>query len=308
MVPACVWIMATTSRLRAPAVLPTARRDHTPRQQSALEGPPIMKLRFTLPGALLAAGLLAAAPVAAQTDAALLAAVQSPARSAKNVARDPARHPAQELAFFGLKPDANVVEIWPGGGYWTEILAPYLAPHGTYTVALEPDSPGAPDTTSFRAKFAGKPGYTKLHITALGKGQTDIAPPASADLILTFRNVHNWMYDGTADAAFAAFYRALKPGGILGVEEHRGLPNVAQDPKAESGYVRQDYTEALAKKAGFVLAGSSELDANPKDTKTYPKGVWTLPPSFEMGAVDHAKYASIGEADNFILKFRKPAE
>ena len=214
--------------------------------------------------------------------------------------------PAEELAFFGLWPDANVVEIWPGGGYWTEILAPYLGAHGTYTVALPNDAPAEPGKTTFKQKFAGKPGYTRLHYTTLDKGETDIAPPGSADFVLTFRNVHNWMGEGYADTAFAAFFRALKPGGILGVEEHRGLASEPQDPKADSGYVRQDYTVALAQKAGFVLVGSSELDANPKDTKKWPKGVWTLPPSFEMGVVDHSKYAAIGEADNFILKFLKP--
>ncbi len=245
-------------------------------------------------------------PALAATDAALSAAVQSPGRDAKFVARDAVRHPAEELAFFGLRPDASVVEIWPGGGYWTEILAPYLAAHGTYTVALPEDKPAEPGKTTFRQRFGGKPGYTKMHFTTLDKGQMNVAPAGSADFVLTFRNVHNWMGEGYADAAFAAFFRALKPGGILGVEEHRGLASEPQDPKADDGYVRQDYTIALARKAGFILAGSSELDANPKDTKKWPKGVWTLPPSFEMGTVDHAKYAAIGEADNFILKFRKP--
>ena len=257
--------------------------------------------------AILLSGLATSVPpAAAATDAALASAVQSPAREARFIARDAARHPAEELAFFGLRPDANVVEIWPGAGYWTEILAPYLAAHGTYTVALPKEAPPQAGKTTFRQKFAGRPGYTKLQFTTLDSGQTDIAPPGSADFVLTFRNVHNWMADGYANAAFAAFFRALKPGGILGVEEHRGLANAPQDPKADSGYVRQDYTVALAQKAGFVLAGSSELNANPKDTKIWPKGVWTLPPTFEMGAVDRAKYASVGEADNFILKFRKP--
>ena len=266
-----------------------------------------MTFRAMLCHAVCTAGLLAAAPPAiAATDAALAAAVHAPGREAKFVARDGARHPADELAFFGLRPDANVVEVWPGGGYWTEILAPYLAAHGTYTVALENDSPGEPERTAFLKKFSGKPGYTRLHFTVLDKGQTDIAPPGSADFVLTFRNLHNWMDAGFADAAFAAFFRALKPGGILGVEEHRGLASQPQDPKAANGYVRQDYAIELARKAGFVLAGSSELDANPKDTKNWPKGVWTLPPSFAMGTVDRAKYAAIGEADNFILKFRKP--
>ena len=265
--------------------------------------------RRTMISAALLGPLLVAQPRAAlcQVDAALAAAAANPARSPAYVARDGARHPAQELAFFGLRPDANVVEIWPGGGYWTQILAPYLAARGTYTVALEPDAPDEPSTSSFRSKFAGKPGYGALHYAPLGKGHTAVAAPGTADFVLTFRNVHNWMYDGYAQEAFVAFFRALKPGGVLGVEEHRGLATVPQDPKAADGYVRQDYTIALARQAGFVLDGTSELDANPKDTKVWPKGVWTLPPTFQMGAVDHAKYAAVGEADNFILKFRKPA-
>ena len=231
-------------------------------------------------------GLLAATAwqPACATDATLTDAVQAPARSARFTARDAVRHPAQELAFFGLRPDANVVEIWPGAGYWTEILAPYLAAHGTYTVALPEETEPKPGKLTFRQTFEGKPGYTRLHFTTLDRGHTDIAPPGTADFVLTFRNVHNWMDDGDTDAVFAAFFRALKPGGILGVEEHRGLNTVPQDPKAENGYVRQDYTVALAQKAGFVLVGSSELNANPKDTKVWPKGVWTLPPSFRNGS------------------------
>ncbi len=243
---------------------------------------------------------------ATQPDPALLAAVHSAARTPKLVARDPVRHPAEELAFFGVKPSSSVVEIWPGGGYWTEILGPYLAASGHYTVALPGGGDEERDVARFRQKFEGKPGFAAMKLSELGPQHMTIAQPGSADFVLTFRNVHNWMAGGFADQAFAAFYAALKPGGVLGVEEHRGLATVPQDPKAESGYVRQDYTVALAKKAGFELAGSSELDANPRDTKTYPQGVWTLPPSFALGAVDHAKYAAIGEGDNFILKFRKP--
>ena len=246
------------------------------------------------------------ASYAAEEDAALIAAVHNAQRSPKFVARDVARHPVDELGFFGLRPNASVVEIWPGGGYWTQILAPYLSAQGNYTVALPSDSGEEHDAAAFRKKFEGKPGYTGLHLVSLDKGQDGLAP-ASADFILTFRNVHNWMGGGYADEMFADFFKALKPGGILGVEEHRGLASEPQDPAANDGYVRQDYTIALAKKAGFVLVGSSELDANPKDTKHWPKGVWTLPPTFALGDVDRAKYAAIGEADNFILKFQKPA-
>ncbi len=250
--------------------------------------------------------LVSASPAFAAVDPALQAAVKSPAREASLTVRDAARHPAEELSFFGLRPTSNVVEISPGGGYWTEILGPYLAAHGHLTEALPGGSDPEHEAAKFRAKFASQPWFGKVSLTTLAPGQAEVAPAGSADFVLTFRNVHNWMYEGTADQAFAAFFRALKPGGVLGLEEHRGLANVPQDPKGENGYVRQDYVIALAKKAGFDLVASSEMNANPRDTKNYPKGVWTLPPTFEMGGVDHAKYAAIGEADNMVLTFRKP--
>jgi predicted methyltransferase len=241
-------------------------------------------------------------------DAALSAAVASPARPAGAVARDKARHPAEELAFFGISQKMNVVEIWPGGGYWTDILGPYLAPSGHYTVALPPS--GGEEGSSaarFRTRIAAEKGRLgTIHETTLGAGQFEIAPPGSADLVLTFRNLHNWINDGYADQALAACFTALKPGGILGIEEHRGRNDIPQDPKAESGYVRQDYAIAMAKKAGFVLVASSEINANPRDTKDWPKGVWTLPPTLAMGDKDRDKYIAIGEGDNFVLKFQKP--
>jgi predicted methyltransferase len=263
--------------------------------------------------AVLAAGLLllsigaTAAVTADKIDPALQAVVKNPARSAAFVSRDSARHPAEELTFFGLAPDTTVVELWPGGGYWTEILGPYLAAKGHYYVALS--APGDEDkiTAEWRALVA-KQGTRlgKINTTVLGKGHFDIAPPGSADLVLTFRNLHNWMDAGYADEALAACFRALKPGGVLGIEEHRGRNDRPQDPKAKDGYVRQDYTIAMAKKAGFVLAGSSEIDANPKDTKDWVDGVWTLPPTLSQGEKDRARYTAIGEADNFVLKFVKP--
>jgi predicted methyltransferase len=262
---------------------------------------------------LIAAGMLAASAsvslAATGTDEALRDAVSSSARSPTAVARDKARHPVEELTFFGLKPNMTVVELWPGGGYWTDILGPYLAPHGHYYVAL--NAPGDAEEDAGVAKFkahlaSDKSRFGAIQATTLGAGHYDIAPPGSADLVLTFRNVHNWMDGGYVDEALKACFTALKPGGVLGVEEHRGDQHVAQDPKAENGYVRQDYMIALAKKAGFVLVASSEIDANPRDTKNYPKGVWTLPPSFAEGDKDRAKYEAIGEADNFVLKFRKP--
>jgi predicted methyltransferase len=226
------------------------------------------------------------------------------------VARDAARHPVEELTFFGLKPDMTVVEIWPSGGYWTEILGPYLHDRGTYYAAVVPR--GASDRAeqaveAFQAKLAADPAhYGTVKLSEFGKTMSNIAPPGSADLVVTFRNFHNWVGGGWAPQALAAFYTALKPGGVLGIEDHRAPADKPQDPKAESGYVRQDYTIEMAKKAGFEFVGASEIDANPRDTKDYPEGVWTLPPDLALGDKDRAKYIAIGEADNFVLKFRKP--
>jgi predicted methyltransferase len=260
-----------------------------------------------LASAALATPAVAAAP---PVDPALAAAIASAERSPAFVARDAARHPAEELTFFGLTATQNVVELWPGGGYWTEILAPYLAARGHYGVALPAPGDAEEDTVVKRwhERIAAKKArYGEMSETLLGPGHFDIAPPGSADLVLTFRNLHNWMNGGYAPAALDACFRALKPGGVLGMEAHRGRTDQPQDPKATSGYVREDYAVTLAKAAGFELVGASEINANPKDTKDWPKGVWTLPPTLTLGDQDRAKYVAIGEADNFVLKFRKPA-
>jgi predicted methyltransferase len=268
---------------------------------------------------ILATSLFLALGVCARVAAAdltLNSAVDNPARSAKFVARDKVRHPLDELAFFGVTPESTVVEIWPGGGYWTEILAPLLHDNGAYYVALQGKGGNEPAdaeadklNTLFRAKIeADKATYGNLTATVFGVGEGEIAPLGSADFILSFRNLHNWLEDGFAPEASATFYRALKPGGVLGLEDHRGQRDTPQDPKATDGYVRQDYAIALAEKAGFVFAGSSEINANLKDTANWPKGVWTLPPTLKLGDQDKAKYEAIGEADNLVLKFRKPAQ
>jgi predicted methyltransferase len=261
----------------------------------------------------IAATLLAfgacAVTAAATPDPALKAAVADPGRTASFVVRDAARHPVEELTFFGIKPNMTVVELWPGGGYWSEILGPYLAKSGTYYAALQStdDNEGSQTASRWHSRMAAeKSRLGTIHETTLAAGHFDIAPPGSADLVLTFRNLHNWMDGGYAPQALAACFTALKPGGILGIEEHRGRNDKPQDPKAADGYVREDYTIALAKKAGFVLVGKSEINANPKDTKNWPGGVWTLPPTLSEGDKDRAKYMSIGEADNFVLKFAKP--
>lgn len=259
---------------------------------------------------LTAVCLFAGAAALAADDDALKSAVSNPMRNPKAVARDSARHPLEELTFFGVKPNMTVVELWPGGGYWTDILGPYLASgHGIYYIAQETpgNAEGDADTKKLNDHIAAeKAHFGTVKETTLGAGHFEIAPAGSADLVLTFRNLHNWMEAGYADQALAACFTALKPGGVLGIEEHRGRNTVSQDPKAKDGYVRQDYTIELAKKAGFVLDASSEINANPKDTKDYPQGVWSLPPTLAEGDKNRAKYLAIGESDNYVLKFRKP--
>jgi predicted methyltransferase len=232
-------------------------------------------------------------------------------RSAENKARDQYRHPYETLTFFGIRPDLTVVEIYPGRGWYTEILAPYLKGSGTLYAAEHPGDPSYEavqrSLAAFDEKVKAAPElYGEVKRTKLTE-DGDIAPPGSADLVVTFRNVHSWMGAGTEDEAFAAMFKALKPGGVLGVVQHRGNPDVKQDPKAGSGYVNEDYVIELAKKAGFELAEKSEINANPKDTKDYPKGVWTLPPSLRLGDEDREKYLDIGESDRMTLKFVKPA-
>ncbi len=266
-------------------------------------------MRSFLP--FLVAASMTMAPAFATTDP-LDRAIADPGRHPPFVARDGARHPREVLTFLGIRPDATVVELWPAGGYWTEMLGPYLHANGTYYAALE--SPTAQDPASavaalparLRGKIAARPeGFGHVHFTQLAASRHEIAPDGSADLVLTFRNLHNWMSDGETATVLAAVHRALKPGGIFGVEDHRASPDRPQDPKADDGYVRQDYAIAEIERAGFRLVDTSEIERNPRDTTHWPKGVWTLPPTYALGDVDHAKYESIGEADNFLLKFRK---
>jgi predicted methyltransferase len=229
--------------------------------------------------------------------------IAGPQRTAAFQARDRYRHPMQVLKFFGLKPDMSVVEIWPSGGWWTEILAPYLHAHGTYYAAAQP----SPDP-AFRDKLAAAPQYyDRVIVTRAGPpDHWQIAPPGSADLVLTFRNVHNWLAAGSEKDMFAAMYRALKPGGVLGLEEHRAAPGTTRADWVKTGYVSEDFVIELAREAGFRLVAKSEIGANPKDTKNYPKGVWTLPPTLALGQKDRARYLAIGESDRMTLKFVKP--
>ena len=262
------------------------------------------------PAATQAAGP-AAVPRDAVTAAAIERVLSGQHRSAGNRARDIWRHPLDTLLFFGIKPDMTVVEVWPGaGGWYTEVLAPLLAADGKLFAAQIPADPGNAYATAtlatFAAKLEARPDlYGKVAVTTLGPGGADIAPPGSCDLVLTFRNLHNWMNQGYAPDALAAMNRALKPGGILGIVEHRGDPAKPQDPRASNGYVSEQYAIALIESAGFELIARSEVNANPNDTKDYEQGVWTLPPELRQGNRDRAKYEAIGESDRFTLKFRK---
>jgi len=250
---------------------------------------------------LIATLSLAALGAQAQAADPLKAAVAADHRQVGNVARDVYRHPYETLSFFGIKPTDTVVELAPGGGWYTEILAPYLREGGQLYAA---DGGSA----RFKAKMDSMGVYGKVKITAFdpGKGQLDIAPPGSADAVLTFRNVHNWMGIGKAQDVFNAAFKALKPGGVLGVEEHRLPASRPQEAQAPSGYVQEATVIKFAEAAGFKLAGRSEVNANPKDTADHPEGVWTLPPTYALKDKDRAKYQAIGESDRMTLKFVKP--
>ncbi|MBA3676892.1 MAG: class I SAM-dependent methyltransferase [Sphingosinicella sp.] len=243
---------------------------------------------------------------------ALAATIASPIRTPANVARDPYRHPAETLAFFGVEPDDVVVEIWPGGGWYTEILAPYLAAGGgrLYAAAADWGLGGIKKLKESNPAVYGN--LATADFPAFDASATRV-PAGSADVVLTFRNVHNWRMGYRRDdkqdysaEAFRQAYAMLKPGGVLGVVDHR-LPESASDERERtSGYIKVSTVRRLAEAAGFKLAASSEINANPRDTTDWANGVWTLPPSFALKDQDRAKYASIGESDRMTLKFVKP--
>lgn len=258
---------------------------------------PILSLALAAPATVHAAPRIPA-PIAA--------AVQAPTRTPANVARDRYRHPAATLAFFGVKPGDTVVEVWPGGGWYSEILAPLTAARGVY-YAAGPWDKGLGGVRALQGKDAATYGKVRLAALPAAPGQPTV-PDNSADVVLTFRNVHNWRFGGEDKARqmFAAMFRMVKPGGTLGVVEHR-LPET-RDAAAEekSGYMKPSSVIAFATAAGFRLAGRSEVNANPRDTANWPDGVWTLPPSYALKDKDRATYAAIGESDRMTLKFVKP--
>lgn len=234
--------------------------------------------------------------------------VEGPQRTADFKARDKWRKPLEALGWAGVRQGQTVVELWPSGGYWAEILAPYEAGKGKYVAAVPSKNPTSDRGKEAYAKFTAKLQTLdpKAEIVEFNKDVDRIVAPGTADVVFNGRNLHNWMDGGYEDKALKLAYDALKPGGLLILEDHRGDPKKPQDPKAGSGYVREDYAIALARKAGFALAKKSELYANPRDTKDYEKGVWTLPPVLALKEVDRAKYEAIGESDCFLLVFQKP--
>ncbi len=255
-------------------------------------------------------GLLAPA----QADEALKAALVGAPRRPTHVARDGWRHPEESLAFFGLRPDMTVVELSPGGGWYTEILAPYLRDKGQLILAADdPESLQAGRRRSaerLKKKLDAEPAvYGRVRLAVFEPpARLAYAAPASADLVLTFRNVHNWAADGDAVvlAVFKSAFDSLKPGGVLGVVDHRLPADRLQDASASSGYVQVAYVSRLAQAAGFRLAASSEINANPRDTADPAGGVWALPPSYANKAADRARFEAIGESDRFTLRFVKP--
>jgi predicted methyltransferase len=259
-----------------------------------------------------AASVLAADSVADP----LAAAIASPTRTPRFKARDVYRHPLETLRFFRLRADQTVVEIWPGGGWYMEILAPYLRDRGRYYAAIAaPNVAGASqedkdDALQLRKRITDDPArFGKVTVTEYRPpALTEICPPGSADLVLTFRNVHNWIEAGDQQAQFDAFFKALKPGGVLGVVEHRAKPGASIEEMSKSGYVDEAYVKKLAATAGFRFDGESAINNNPKDTKDYPEGVWTLPPSLALRDKDRAKYLAIGESDRMTLRFVKPGK
>lgn len=244
------------------------------------------------------------------SDAQYAQVLEGPWRAKENSARDKYRHPQETLKFFGLQAQQTVIEITPGGGWYSEILSPLLKERGHYIAALQTPSSGdyyKKAADGLKHKFKADPErYGKAETIEFDPQAPAFGKPRSADRVLTFRNVHNWVMADDAPQMFAAFFNVLKPGGVLGVVDHRAKDGADVASIKDSGYLPTDYVVKLATDAGFQLQAQSEINANPKDTKDYPAGVWTLPPAYKTGEQDRAKYAAIGESDRFTVRFVKP--
>ena len=237
--------------------------------------------------------------------------VADPGRPAAEVARDRWRHPAQTLKFFGLRPDMHIVELWPGGGWYTRILGPIVRGEGKLTAANWV-AEGKPAfygqlLENYANLLANTENLSEVETSVLDRDRYQIAAAGSADMVLTFRNLHNWMRTENFADVVAAAHRALKPGGIFGIVEHRGDSGMSEQDMIRSGYMPEDYTISRVEAAGFKLVGRSEINANPRDDHNHPEGVWTLPPRLRLGDQDRAKYEAIGESDRFTFKFVKSA-
>jgi predicted methyltransferase len=257
-----------------------------------------------------------AAQASPETEAKLAQIITGNQRTLDERARDAYRHPRETLEFFGVRENMTVVELSASKGWYTAILGPLLSDKGKLAVtSADPngpaDSEGTKNAKSLQERISKDPasfGKVTTIVTNWKKDEVSLGPDGSADMVLTFRNLHGWIANGVADKVLAASFKVLKSGGTLGVEEHRAKPEASTDPKVigETGYVPEALVVKLAEKAGFKLAGASEINANPKDTKDHPKGVWTLPPTLELGDRDKDKYVAIGESDRMTLKFVKP--
>lgn len=234
-------------------------------------------------------------------------------RSAEYVARNQSRNPVETLKFFGIKPEMTVVEISPGGGWYTEIIAPYLREKGHYIAAgFDPESKVnyyKRNAKKYAEKLAKNPElYNKVELTVMeAPEKLNFAKPNSADMVVSFRNTHNWAGRGHAEEVYTAIFKVLKPGGVFGLVQHRAGKVHPKDTSGKFGYLKTEEVIAMAKKAGFRMAEQSEINANPKDTKDHPQGVWTLPPNYRLKDKDREKYQAIGESDRMTIKFVKPA-
>ena len=232
-------------------------------------------------------------------------------RTAADRARDAFRHPKETLLFFGTRPSTRVLQVWPESGWYTKIIAPLVHARGRYyagVIAAGPhDRFQAARLARYRRLLASRPDlYGRVKVVPFPLNGGDVLPPGSVNMVLSFNDLHEWMALGDAQQALATIYRVLAPGGVFGVVDNRANAGVPQDPRARTGYVGQGYAIRMIEAAGFRLVATSEVNANPKDTKNYPAGVWTLPPDYRLGKMNRARYAAIGESDRFTLKFVKP--
>lgn len=232
-------------------------------------------------------------------------------RTAADRARDRYRHPKETLLFFGIRPQTRVLQSWPESGWYTRIIAPLVSAKGRYYAGVMAPDPKSrflqARLANYQRLLASRPDlYGRVKVATFPLDGRDVVPPGSVDMVLSFRDLHEWMALGDEQQALVTIYRALAPGGVFGVVDNRGDPALPQDPRAKNGYVRQDYAIRLIEAAGFRLVATSEVNANPRDTKNYPCGVWALPPEYRLGNIDRAKYEAIGESDRFTLKFVKP--